>query len=120
MRGGRWIALWVLVAGPLGCSDDVIESQFSTSDVGDDSSSTSSATTELDSSTSTSTGDDSLDDSSTSTSGESEGSSSSDDGSTSDTGEEFCGDGVLTRGEQCDTAGRSATCDEDCTLPVCG
>lgn len=32
----------------------------------------------------------------------------------------FCGDGVTDGGEQCDTAGPSASCDFDCTLPSCG
>jgi len=32
----------------------------------------------------------------------------------------YCGDGVVDTGEQCDTAGQSATCDANCTLPVCG
>lgn len=32
----------------------------------------------------------------------------------------FCGDGNVDPGEECDTAGASATCDADCTFPVCG
>jgi cysteine-rich repeat protein len=31
-----------------------------------------------------------------------------------------CGDGVVQPGEACDTGGESATCNVDCTLPVCG
>jgi len=31
-----------------------------------------------------------------------------------------CGNGVLNAGEQCDTAGQSATCDANCTTPFCG
>ena len=31
-----------------------------------------------------------------------------------------CGDGHVGPGEACDTAGNSATCDADCTEPVCG
>jgi cysteine-rich repeat protein len=31
-----------------------------------------------------------------------------------------CGDGVADQGEDCDTAGTSATCDADCTFSVCG
>src|SRR5258705_9085832 len=31
-----------------------------------------------------------------------------------------CGDGAIAPPEQCDTRGESATCDLDCTLPVCG
>lgn len=31
-----------------------------------------------------------------------------------------CGDGVVDAGEECDTAGPSATCDADCTTPACG
>ena len=31
-----------------------------------------------------------------------------------------CGDGVIDAGEQCDDAGESATCDDDCTFAVCG
>jgi cysteine-rich repeat protein len=33
---------------------------------------------------------------------------------------EFCGNGILDPGEQCDAGGQSATCDRDCTLAVCG
>jgi cysteine-rich repeat protein len=32
----------------------------------------------------------------------------------------LCGTATLDSGEQCDTAGNSATCDFDCTFPVCG
>lgn len=31
-----------------------------------------------------------------------------------------CGNGLVEPGEVCDTAGESATCDGDCTLPQCG
>lgn len=31
-----------------------------------------------------------------------------------------CGNGTLDPGESCDTAGASATCDADCTAPMCG
>jgi cysteine-rich repeat protein len=31
-----------------------------------------------------------------------------------------CGDGVVQPGEDCDTAGESATCNVDCTRPLCG
>jgi cysteine-rich repeat protein len=31
-----------------------------------------------------------------------------------------CGDGVVQPGEDCDTAGESATCNVDCTRPICG
>ncbi|MBT3292946.1 DUF4215 domain-containing protein [Candidatus Peregrinibacteria bacterium] len=31
-----------------------------------------------------------------------------------------CGDSVVDTGESCDTGGNSATCDSDCTAPVCG
>lgn len=31
-----------------------------------------------------------------------------------------CGDSVIDAGETCDTGGNSATCDSDCTTPVCG
>jgi cysteine-rich repeat protein len=31
-----------------------------------------------------------------------------------------CGNGTLNTGEECDTTGQSATCDVDCSLPVCG
>ncbi len=31
-----------------------------------------------------------------------------------------CGDGEIQTGEMCDTRGESATCNVDCTLPVCG
>jgi cysteine-rich repeat protein len=31
-----------------------------------------------------------------------------------------CGNGTLEGAEECDTSGQSATCDDDCTLPVCG
>lgn len=31
-----------------------------------------------------------------------------------------CGNGVQEPSEECDTSGESATCDDDCTLPVCG
>ncbi|HEX3760098.1 MAG TPA: hypothetical protein VHW23_15385 [Kofleriaceae bacterium] len=31
-----------------------------------------------------------------------------------------CGDGVVQPGEDCDTSGESATCNEDCTTAMCG
>jgi hypothetical protein len=31
-----------------------------------------------------------------------------------------CGDGVVQAGEDCDTGGESATCNEDCTTAMCG
>jgi cysteine-rich repeat protein len=31
-----------------------------------------------------------------------------------------CGNGVADQGEQCDAGGETATCDIDCTLPLCG
>jgi len=31
-----------------------------------------------------------------------------------------CGDGAVQEGELCDTGGESATCNADCTIPVCG
>jgi len=31
-----------------------------------------------------------------------------------------CGDGIPTEDEECDTAGESATCNANCTLPECG
>jgi MYXO-CTERM domain-containing protein len=31
-----------------------------------------------------------------------------------------CGDGIVDAGEQCDAMGESASCDDDCTFPVCG
>ncbi len=31
-----------------------------------------------------------------------------------------CGDGITEQGEECDDAGESATCDFDCTVPLCG
>ncbi|MCA9653258.1 MAG: MYXO-CTERM sorting domain-containing protein [Myxococcales bacterium] len=31
-----------------------------------------------------------------------------------------CGDGMIDMGEDCDDVGESATCDIDCTLPMCG
>jgi cysteine-rich repeat protein len=33
---------------------------------------------------------------------------------------ELCGNGIVDIGETCDTAGASARCDPDCTLPLCG
>lgn len=39
---------------------------------------------------------------------------------TSDTGPEPCGNGMIDAGEDCDEAGESATCDDDCTLVECG
>lgn len=33
---------------------------------------------------------------------------------------EYCGDGVTTSPEACDTGGESATCDADCTTVMCG
>ena len=32
----------------------------------------------------------------------------------------ICGDGMLDGDEECDEAGPSATCDDDCTLAICG
>jgi cysteine-rich repeat protein len=32
----------------------------------------------------------------------------------------LCGNGDVDPGETCDTSGESATCDDDCTAPVCG
>jgi hypothetical protein len=31
-----------------------------------------------------------------------------------------CGDGIVDAGEDCDTAGESASCNVDCTTPMCG
>ncbi len=32
----------------------------------------------------------------------------------------FCGDAIVSGGEECDDGGESASCDVDCTLPECG
>ena len=42
------------------------------------------------------------------------------DGCQADCALPVCGDGILDPGEDCDTAGESATCDADCTVPSCG
>ncbi len=51
-----------------------------------------------------------------------EGQDNDDHGScTSECKEAICGDGLVWEGEEaCDTAGASAACDADCTLPACG
>ena len=47
--------------------------------------------------------------------------SSTSDASTSSTGADpVCGDGAVEGDEDCDDAGESATCDDDCTLATCG
>lgn len=42
------------------------------------------------------------------------------DASAGDDGGGFCGDGEQDTGEECDEAGETASCDADCTFPVCG
>lgn len=49
-----------------------------------------------------------------------DGNTADDDGCSSTCQIEGCGDGIVQTGEDCDDAGESATCDIDCTTPMCG